>query len=88
MGMGEPLANYQSVSAAVTHLCDPFHFALRKKGVTVSTVGVAPALKKLTREHPEVRVALSLHAPSQESWARIVPAAKQWPLPRIDRSAG
>ena len=80
MGMGEPLANYQSVSAAVTHLCDPFHFALRKKGVTVSTVGVAPALKKLTREHPEVRVALSLHAPSQELRARIVPAAKQWPL--------
>ena len=45
-----------------------------------STVGVAPALKKLTREHPEVRVALSLHAPSQELRAKIVPAAKQWPL--------
>ena len=47
MGMGEPLANYGAVSAAVTRLCDPFHFALRKKGVTVSTVGVAPALRNM-----------------------------------------
>ena len=49
----------------------------------VSTVGVAPSLKKLTREHPDVRVALSLHAPTQTLRERIVPASKRWPLDEL-----
>ena len=83
MGMGEPLNNYAVVRGAVEHMCDPFHFALRKKGVTVSTVGVVPALRKLTRELPDVRVALSLHAATQDLRERIVPAAKHWPLDQL-----
>ena len=83
MGMGEPLNNYAVVRAAVEAMCDPFHWGLRKKGVTVSTVGVAPALRKLTRELPDVRVALSLHAPTQALRERIVPAARHWPLDEL-----
>ena len=83
MGMGEPLNNYAVVRAAVEAMCDPFHWGLRKKGVTVSTVGVAPALRKLTRELPDVRVALSLHAPTQALRERLVPAARHWPLDEL-----
>ncbi|MEO1479844.1 MAG: radical SAM protein, partial [Bacteroidota bacterium] len=81
MGQGEPLANYGNVSKALTFLTRVL--ALRRRSVTVSTVGVVPALKKLTRDFPEVSLALSLHAPTQALRQRIVPSAKRWPLPQL-----
>lgn len=78
--MGEPLNNYDNVCAAVEALTAPGSWELRRKGVTISTVGVVPAWRRLTREMPEVQVALSLHAPNQALREKIVPAAKAWPL--------
>lgn len=78
--MGEPLNNYNNVCAAVEALTAPGSWELRRKGVTISTVGVVPAWRRLTREMPEVQVALSLHAPNQALREKIVPAAKAWPL--------
>ena len=83
MGMGEPLNNYDAVVAAVRGLTDSRRFGLRRSAVTVSTVGVVPRLRTLAADMPGVSLALSLHAPDQETRLRIVPSAKAYPLPRL-----
>jgi 23S rRNA (adenine2503-C2)-methyltransferase len=68
MGMGEPLANYNRVLAAVRRIvaAPPNGFGISARSVTVSTVGLAPAIRKLADEQLGVTLALSLHAPDDE----------------------
>ncbi len=73
MGMGEPLANYANVSRAIDTLTDPDGFALSPRRITVSTVGVVQNIRRLAVDHPSVNLAVSLHAPSQELRAQLVP---------------
>ncbi len=83
MGMGEPLNNYAAVCASVRLLTAPRSrggFALAPSRVTLSTVGVVPRLRTLAADLPGVRLALSLHAPSQELRSRLVPSANSWSL--------
>jgi adenine C2-methylase RlmN of 23S rRNA A2503 and tRNA A37 len=83
MGMGEPLNNYDAVCASLGLLSDARGFAVAPSRVTVSTVGVVPKMLALARDSPEVRLALSLHAPNQALREKIVPTATAYPLPKI-----
>ena len=83
MGMGEPLNNYRAVRAAAALMTDPARWALRRSAVTISTVGVIPRMLDLARDLPGVSLALSLHAPTQEGRAAIVPSARAYPLPKL-----
>lgn len=83
MGMGEPLDNYSSVVSACRALVDRKRWNLALGKVTVSTVGVVSKIRQLTKDLPEVSLALSLHAPNQELRSSIVPTAKNFPLPKI-----
>jgi 23S rRNA (adenine2503-C2)-methyltransferase len=80
MGMGEPLANYKSVLGAVHRLTDPVPggLGISQRSVTVSTVGLVPAIEKLADEGLSVRLALSLHAPDDELRDELVPVNKRW----------
>lgn len=80
---GEPLNNYAAVCAAVQQMTDPRLFALSRRHVTVSTVGVVPRLAQMAADLPGVSLALSLHAPTQELRQRIVPSARAYPLPKL-----
>lgn len=80
MGMGEPLNNYDNVVEACRGLIDRKRWNLSHGRVTVSTVGVTPKIHDLTRDLPEVSLALSLHAPNQEMRTKIVPAAKAYKI--------
>lgn len=80
MGMGEPLNNYDNVLAACRALIDRRLWNLKHNRVTVSTVGVPTRMRDLTRDLPEVNLALSLHAPNQKARERIVPAARGTPI--------
>lgn len=80
MGMGEPLNNYTNVLAACRALIDRRLWNLAHNHVTVSTVGVPSRMRDLTRDLPEVNLALSLHAPNQSMREKIVPAAKGTPI--------
>ena len=80
MGMGEPLDNYTHVVEACKVLLDPGRWNLRHGHVTVSTVGLVSQIRKLTKELPQVNLALSLHAPNQEDRQAICPTAKQYPI--------
>jgi 23S rRNA (adenine2503-C2)-methyltransferase len=80
MGMGEPLANYNRVLAAVRRIiaAPPHGFGISARSVTVSTVGLAPAIRKLADERLGVTLALSLHAPDDELRDTLVPVNSRW----------
>lgn len=78
MGMGEPLANYARVVAAVRGITGGFGISARS--VTVSTVGLAPAIRKLADERLGVTLALSLHAPDDELRDTLVPVNNRWKI--------
>lgn len=80
MGMGEPLANYVRVVAAVQRIvaAPPEGFGISARSVTVSTVGLAPAIRKLADERLGVTLALSLHTPDDELRDTLVPVNMRW----------
>jgi 23S rRNA (adenine2503-C2)-methyltransferase len=80
MGMGEPLANYNRVLAAVRHIIEapPNGFGISARSVTVSTVGLAPAIRRLADEQLGVTLALSLHTPDDELRDTLVPVNNRW----------
>ncbi|MCW2687288.1 MAG: rRNA m(2)A-2503 methyltransferase [Mycobacterium sp.] len=82
MGMGEPLANYNRVLAAVRRITEPppHGFGISARSVTVSTVGLAPAIRKLADERLGVTLALSLHAPDDELRDTLVPVNNRWKI--------
>jgi len=83
MGMGEPLDNYDAVRGAIDGIHDSRMFNLGLSHVTVSTVGVIPAMYRLADEIPNVALAVSLHAPDQELRSQIVPSGKFNTMDRI-----
>ncbi len=85
MGMGEPLANYKSVLGAVHRLSDPVPSGLgiSQRSITVSTVGLVPAIRRLTEEKLTVRLAVSLHAPDDEARDELVPVNRRWKVAEV-----
>ena len=85
MGMGEPLANYASVLAAVRRLTDPVPegMGISQRSVTVSTVGLVPAIARLAAERLSVRLAVSLHAPDDELRDTLVPVNRWWQVAEV-----
>jgi 23S rRNA (adenine2503-C2)-methyltransferase len=85
MGMGEPLANYARVIDAVRRLTDPAPdgLGLSQRHVTVSTVGLVPAMHRLADEDLAVTLALSLHAPDDELRDELVPVNQRWQVAEV-----
>jgi 23S rRNA (adenine2503-C2)-methyltransferase len=79
MGMGEPLANYARVMQAVRVMVDKEHgLGMSARGITVSTVGLVPAIRKLADEEIPVTFALSLHAPDDHLRDELIPVNSRW----------
>jgi len=85
MGMGEPLANYGSVLGAVRRITDPAPAGLgiSQRAVTVSTVGLVPAIERLAGEGLSVRLAVSMHAPDDELRDELVPVNRRWKVAQV-----
>jgi 23S rRNA (adenine2503-C2)-methyltransferase len=85
MGMGEPLANYNRVIGAVRRLTDPVPAGLgmSQRQITVSTVGLVPAIRKLAAEELSVTLAVSLHAPDDELRDELVPVNQRWKVAEV-----
>ena len=80
MGMGEPLHNYDNVLQALRILNSPDGFYLGARHMTVSTVGLVPAIRKLSQEALQVNLAISLHAPTDELRSRTMPVNRKYPI--------
>jgi len=85
MGMGEPLANYARVTDALRRLTDPAPagLGLSQRHVTVSTVGLVPAVHRLADEGFAVTLALSLHAPDDGLRDELVPVNQRWKIAEV-----
>jgi 23S rRNA (adenine2503-C2)-methyltransferase len=85
MGMGEPLANYKRVVAALRRITEPAPdgLGISARGVTVSTVGLVPAIDKLAAEGLPVTLAVSLHAPDDELRDTLVPVNNRWKVDEV-----
>ncbi|GCE48561.1 23S rRNA (adenine2503-C2)-methyltransferase [Thermosporothrix hazakensis] len=80
MGMGEPLHNYKNVLQALRILNSKDGFNLGARHMTVSTVGLVPAIRKLSQEPLQINLAISLHAPSDEARSQTMPINRKYPL--------
>jgi 23S rRNA (adenine2503-C2)-methyltransferase len=79
MGMGEPLMNRSAVMPTLTLLNQAYGLGARR--ITVSTVGVVPGILELAGRSEQFRLAISLHAPTEELRAQLIPLEKKYPLP-------
>ena len=82
MGMGEPLANFENVVAALDLMLDDNAYGLSRRRVTVSTSGLVPAMDRLGERCP-VALAVSLHAPNNELRDQLVPINRKYPLKEL-----
>ena len=89
MGMGEPLANYAAVLGAVRQIVAPVPdgWGVSARGVTISTVGLVPGMRRLAGEGLSVTLAVSLHAPDDELRDELVPMNKRFPVADVLDSA-
>ncbi len=82
MGMGEPLLNFDNVTAAIEVMLDDFAFGISRRRVTLSTAGLVPAIDRL-RETVPVSLAVSLHAPNDALRDRLVPLNRKYPIDKL-----
>jgi 23S rRNA (adenine2503-C2)-methyltransferase len=83
MGMGEPLHNYDNTLRALRILNSADGFTMGARHMTVSTVGLVPAIRKLSQEQLQVNLAISLHAPTDELRSKTMPVNRKYPVEEL-----
>lgn len=83
MGMGEPLHNYEETMKALRMLAEPAGLAMSPRRITLSTVGVAPAIDRLGTEPLMPNLAISLHATTEEQRTRLVPLNRKYNIEEV-----
>lgn len=80
MGMGEPLVNLDALRKAITIFTHPDGFAISRRKITISTCGIAPAIRDLADNGPHVRLAVSLTAATDVLRSALMPVNRSWNL--------
>ncbi|HIP70302.1 MAG TPA: 23S rRNA (adenine(2503)-C(2))-methyltransferase RlmN [Anaerolineae bacterium] len=83
MGMGEPLHNYENTLTAVDRLIDHTGFNLGARKITISTVGLVPAIRRYADEQRQTPLAVSLHAATDAERDKLIPVNRKWPIADI-----
>jgi 23S rRNA (adenine2503-C2)-methyltransferase len=86
MGMGEPLANYDNTMAAIRVLNDGQGLNIGARHITVSTVGLIPQILQLAEEELQINLAISLHAPDNNTRSQTMPINKRYPVQDLIRA--
>jgi 23S rRNA (adenine2503-C2)-methyltransferase len=87
MGMGEPLMNWKAVDVALSLLNDPGALGIGARHITVSTVGILPGIEALAARPEQFRLALSIHAPTDELRQQLMPINTKYPLADVIEAA-
>lgn len=83
MGMGEPLHNYVNTLTAVDRMIDETGINLGSRKITISTVGLIPAMKRYADEQRQTPLAVSLHAATNHERDRLIPINRKWPIEEL-----
>ena len=87
MGMGEPLMNWRAVDPVLTVLNDPKGLGIGARHITISTVGILPGIVALGQRREQFRLAISIHAPSDELRRELMPINTKYPLADVIAAA-
>ncbi len=87
MGMGEPMMNWKAVDDVLTILNEAKGFGIGARHITVSTVGILPGIVALGKRKEQFRLALSIHAPSDELRQKLMPVNTKYPLAEVIEAA-
>ncbi|HEY2025657.1 MAG TPA: 23S rRNA (adenine(2503)-C(2))-methyltransferase RlmN [Gemmatimonadaceae bacterium] len=87
MGMGEPLMNWKAVDPTLTLLNDPRALGIGARHITISTVGVLPGIVTLGKRAEQFRLAISIHAPTDELRQELMPINTKFPLADVIEAA-
>ncbi|HVR42184.1 MAG TPA: radical SAM protein [Thermoanaerobaculia bacterium] len=85
-GQGEPLHNYDAVMRAAAILCDPCGGRIAARAITISTVGLVPAILRMARERPPYRLIVSLTSAIDARRRELLPVASTWPVAELARA--
>ena len=80
MGMGEPLHNYDATMTAIDIMTDHHGLAIGPRYITLSTVGIPPAIRRIADERHSFNLAVSLHAATDDERRRLVPTGRKWSI--------
>ncbi|MDB4461784.1 23S rRNA (adenine(2503)-C(2))-methyltransferase RlmN, partial [bacterium] len=80
MGMGEPLANFKNLCLALEMITSDWGLNIGARRITVSTSGLVPQIKKLAELPQQIRLAISLHGPDDETRDKIMPVNRKFPV--------
>jgi 23S rRNA (adenine2503-C2)-methyltransferase len=83
MGMGEPFHNYENTMAAIDRLNDPEGYNFGARRFTISTVGLAPGIRRFADEKRQVNLAISLHAADDDTRLRMLPVNKRYNIEAV-----
>jgi 23S rRNA (adenine2503-C2)-methyltransferase len=83
MGMGEPLHNYDATLTAIERLTAPDGLGIGQRHITLSSVGLVPAIRRFADEGLQVKLAISLHAATDEERSALLPVNKRWNLEEL-----
>ncbi|NIA09774.1 MAG: 23S rRNA (adenine(2503)-C(2))-methyltransferase RlmN, partial [Nitrospiraceae bacterium] len=86
MGMGEPMLNYDNVMRAIHVMVDPKALKISQRRISISTSGIVDGIERLLHEPLDIVLSVSLHAPTDEKRAQIMPVDKKYPLPVLMES--
>jgi 23S rRNA (adenine2503-C2)-methyltransferase len=87
MGMGEPMMNWKAVDPTLTLLNDPRALGIGARHITISTVGVLPGIVALGERPEQFRLAISIHAPTDELRQQLMPINTKFPLKEVIEAA-
>ena len=87
MGMGEPMMNWKAVDPTLTLLNDPRALGIGARHITISTVGVLPGIVALGERPEQFRLAISIHAPTDELRQQLMPINTKFPLKDVIEAA-
>lgn len=86
MGMGEPLDNYDNTTSALRMIMDNYGMNMSHRRITLSTVGLAPAIKKLADSGLNINISISLHTADEQKRSTLIPVNKKYSLSDLAKS--
>lgn len=87
MGTGEPFDNYDALSRMLEILCDKDGLQIGHRNITVSTCGIVPKIYTFSEDHPQITLAISLHASNDKTRRELMPVANRYPMDELMKAA-
>ena len=83
MGSGEPLDNFENVTKFLELISDENGLNISQRNITLSTCGLVPRMKELANMHPQITLALSLHASDDDTRRELLPIARKYTIAEV-----